>query len=138
MFFDNTMKMHKTSCMVELNKILVSMNQEGGFSITLITDAQGLPIVSAALNGYDPDRQSAVAALIQKAAVQGTRQLGWEATDEVSLHQANGKVLICRSFHAGDQDLILAIVLSSRQQRYRRVTSSGIAQIKQVWSQYLE
>jgi len=131
-------KKSKTSCTAELNNLLQNKNKEGGFPISVITDSQGLSIAAATVNGDDPDRQSAVVALIRKAAGQVTRQMGWGTTDEIALYQADGQRLVCRPFQAGDQDLILAVMVTNRQQSYRRITNTGITRIKHIWARIWE
>jgi predicted regulator of Ras-like GTPase activity (Roadblock/LC7/MglB family) len=81
----------------ELNQILEAMNVEGGFPISILTDSQGLAIASAAQDGMNADRQSAVVAFIQKTAVQVSKQLGFTTSEEISLLDADGKHLVCRS-----------------------------------------
>ncbi len=120
----------------ELNQILEVMNEEGGFPISILTDSQGLAIASAAQDGMNADRQSAVVAFIQKTAVQVSKQLGFSASEEISLLDADGKHLICRSFKANGYELILSVMIPDRSGSYRRVTSSAINKIIKVWAGY--
>ncbi|MEA4909769.1 MAG: roadblock/LC7 domain-containing protein [Chloroflexi bacterium] len=129
-------KKHTTSGAVELNTLLSRLNQEGHFSISVLADAQGLPIASAEQEGLDPDRQSAVVALIQKTAVQASRQLGMQKTDEITLYDAGGQRLICRPIQVNGFDLILAVMAPDRTQSYRRITNSAITRIAHIWSEY--
>lgn len=121
-----------------LTEILDTLNKEGGFPISILTDSQGLAIASAAETGMDPDRQSAVVAFIQKTALQVTRQLGFSGSEEISLTDKEGKHLICRSFTANHFELILSIMITDRSTSYRRITSNAIKQIAEVWSEYWE
>jgi predicted regulator of Ras-like GTPase activity (Roadblock/LC7/MglB family) len=119
-----------------LQTILTEMNREGNFPISVLTDSQGLGITSAAGAHMDPDRHSAVVGHIQKAALQVTRHIGMDATDEISLNDVNHQRLICRPFKIGNQELILAIIVTDKEQSYRRLTNQAIAKIKSVWSQH--
>lgn len=121
-----------------LDQILSQMNQEGGFPITVLTDAQGLSIASAADSGTDPERQSAVVAFVQKAAIQVTRQLGLGTTSEITLHDEKGQRLICRPFQVNGHELILAALAPNKNSAYRRVTNNAIAEIRRTWKQYWE
>lgn len=122
----------------KLNQLLAEMNQKGGFPISVLTDAQGLAIASAALNGMDTERQSAVVALVQKMAGQVVRQLGMGAADEIALNDSNGQRLICRPFQVKGHELILAVLVPEKENSYRRATNQIINEIRQTWKQFWE
>lgn len=122
----------------KLNKVLTEMNQRAGFPISVLTDAQGLAIASAAQSGLDTDRQSAVVALIQKMAVQVARQLGLGVTDEISLNDENGQRLICRPFQINDHEMILAVIVPDKAASYRRATNQAISEIRSTWKKFWE
>jgi predicted regulator of Ras-like GTPase activity (Roadblock/LC7/MglB family) len=120
---------------VELAKLLANMNEQGGFPIAVLTDRHGFPIASATLPAaaQDPDTQSAVVALIQKTAVQVRDQLGMAQTDEISLAAADGQRLVCRPFRVNSHDLILAVLVPSKAQSYRRLTGQAVTAIRRLW-----
>jgi predicted regulator of Ras-like GTPase activity (Roadblock/LC7/MglB family) len=120
----------------ELIQLLEEMNKEGGFPISIITDGQGLALASAAHEGMNADKQSAVVAFIQKTAVQVAKQLGFSGSEEISLVDTDGKHLICRSFKANNFDLILSVMVPDRTTSYRRITSTAIKKIIEVWTNY--
>ncbi len=122
----------------KLNQLLAEMNQNGGFPISVLTDAQGLAIASSAHSGMDADRQSAVVASIQKMAGQVARQLGMGATDEIALNDENGQRLICRPFQVNGHELILAVIVPEKDASYRRTTNQAITDIRQTWKQFWE
>ena len=122
----------------ELNQLLASLNEEGGFPISILTDTQGLAIASAAKDGMNADKQSAVVAFIQKTAVQVSKQLGFSGSEEISLVDTEGKHLVCRSFKVKNFDLILSVMVPDRSIPYRRMTSKAIKRIIEVWSEYWE
>ena len=117
----------------KLSDILAEMNEQGQFSISILTDQQGFPLASASAEGEDPDTQSAVVALVQKTAVQAHNQLGMGQTDEISLFDASGQRLVCRPFAANGYDMILAVRIPKRKQTYRRLTNNAIISIRQLW-----
>jgi predicted regulator of Ras-like GTPase activity (Roadblock/LC7/MglB family) len=125
--------MHKSGP-TELAGLLANMNTEGGFSLAVLTDPNGFLIASAALPGQDLDAQSAVIALVQKTAVQVRTQLGMEQTDEISMYDAAGRQLVCRSFDADGQGLILAVLVPHKRQSYRRLTNQTIKAIRRALS----
>lgn len=121
-----------------LNEILETLNNEGRFPISILTDSQGLSIASAASEGMNADKQSAVVAFIQKTAVQVSKQLGFSGSEEISLTDNDGRHLVCRSFKANGFDLILSVMINDRSASYRRLTSNAIHKITDLWSEYWE
>ena len=119
-----------------LSNILMEMNLNGKFPISVLTDKEGLPIASASTDGTDPERQSAVVAFIQKTSIQVTKQLGFKDLDEISFSYANGQHLISRPFNVKDNVLTLAIIVTDRDQPYRRAIKTAIAEIQKVWDFY--
>ena len=117
----------------ELARLLAEMNEKGGFPIAVITDRQGFPIASAAAPGQDPDTKSAVVALIQKTATQVQNQLGMAQTDEISLYDTEGRRLVCRPFQAKGHEMILAILVPSKHQSYRRLTNQMVTAVRRIW-----
>lgn len=119
-----------------LSTILTEMNEEGGFPISILTDKEGLPIAWAASDGTDPDRQSAVVAFVQKTSLQVSKQLGLTDVDEVSFCYANGQHLVCRPFIVDNNIMTLAIIVTRRDQRYRRATNRAMTEIRNTWKIY--
>lgn len=117
-----------------LTQILEEMNQEGDFLASVVTDQNGLPIVFAAREGYDTERQSAIMALVRKVIAQNEKRLGISQAEEISIVDSDGRLLVCRAFTARDYDLILAVLIANRQQTYRRITTRAANQISRVWS----
>lgn len=117
----------------QLSEILREMNEAGGFSISVLTDRHGFPLAAATSQGNDPDTQSAVVALIQKAATQATSQLGIGQTDEITLFDSEGNRLVCRPFEVNGHQLILAVRIDDRRKAYRRLTNQAIRKISQAW-----
>jgi len=119
-----------------LESILFEMNGIGKFSKSVLTDKEGLPIASAASDGSNADRQSAVVAFIQKAAIQASKQLGFAELDEISFIYLDGQHLVILPFNVNDKVLILTAVITDREQPYRKITGNAIAEIKKVWEYY--
>ena len=131
-------KLSSTSGSSELSQLLAQLNQEGGFSISVLTDAQGLAIAAASRDGQDPDRQSAIVALVQKTIGQVGKRLGLAETEEISMFTADGQRLVCRPFKTDNHDLILAITVPDKKLSYRRLTTRAITDILRIWSEYWE
>ncbi len=129
----------KTSSITkEINRLLEQLNTDGGFTISVLTDSQGLPIASAGDSALDPDRQSAVVALIQKTVSQVGNRLGMEGADEISFNDAHGQRMVCRPFKINAHDLILAVMIPKGQTSYRRLTNQATAAISRIWYQQAE
>lgn len=122
----------------ELNNLLLEINAQGGFPISVLTDPQGLAIAWAAADGMDAERQSAVVAFIQKAALQVGRQLGMGETDEISFSDVHGQHLVCRPFQVDQYRLILAVIVPDRDHRYRRATNHAMREIRRIWKTFWE
>ncbi len=117
----------------ELSEILAEMNKQGNFPISVLTDQQGFPIASAADPGQNPDTQSAVVAMVQKTASQVSTKLGMSQTDEISVYDTQGRRLVCRPFSANQHEMILAVLVTDRNQSYRRLTTQAVNAICKVW-----
>ncbi|MCB0208125.1 MAG: hypothetical protein KDJ52_02270 [Anaerolineae bacterium] len=122
-----------TTGSTEIARLLAEMNKKGGFPISVLTDRQGFPIASAANPDQDPDTQSAVVALVQKTASQVSNQLGMAQTDEISLYDAKGRRLVCRPFNANNHEMILAVIIPTKEQSYRRLTNQAVSAIRRQW-----
>ena len=130
--------MDQPSGSTQLNSLLTQINSEGQFPISVLTDFQGLAIAWAASTKMDPERQSAVVAFIQKAAVQVSKQLGMADTDEISFYDINGQHLVCRPFQVDQYGLILAVIVPNRDHSYRRATNRAVREIRQIWKTFWE
>jgi predicted regulator of Ras-like GTPase activity (Roadblock/LC7/MglB family) len=120
----------------QLTNLLTQINAEGEFPISVLTDFQGLAIAWAASNGMDPERQSAVVAFIQKAAIQVSKQLGMAETEEISFYDTNGQHLVCRPFQVDEYGLILAVIVPDRGHSYRRATNHAVREIRRIWKTF--
>jgi predicted regulator of Ras-like GTPase activity (Roadblock/LC7/MglB family) len=128
--------MTQESGSVQMNRLLADLNEEGGIPISVLTDSQGLTIASSAKDGRDPERQSAVAAFIQKAILQASKQLGMAGADEISFFDTNGQHLVCRLFTVNDHGLILAVMVPDRDRSYRRATNHAVSRIQKIWEEF--
>ncbi len=128
--------MSRLSGAVQINNLLVEMNRDGDFPVSVLADSQGLPISWAAKEEIDPERQSAVVAMMQKAALQAGKQLGMEMTDEISFSDSSGHGIVCRIFEADGHPMILAVVLPDRDHVYRRATNRAVNEIRRIGKQF--
>ena len=119
-----------------LESVLFEMNGIGKFPRSVLTDKEGLPIASAATDGSSADQQSAVVAFIQKASIQASKQLGFTNLDEITFSYSDGKQLVILPFTVKDKVVLLSVVVTDRDQSYRKVTNNAISEIIKVWDYY--
>jgi hypothetical protein len=117
----------------QINNLLARMNREGGFPISVLSDAQGLTIAFAAAPGRDSERQSAAVAYLQRAAAQVGRQLGMTEPEEISFSDGAGMRLVCRPFTMEEYRLILAVLVPGRKRPYRRATNLAMEEVRRIW-----
>jgi predicted regulator of Ras-like GTPase activity (Roadblock/LC7/MglB family) len=116
-----------------LNEVLAAMNRQGDFSITVLTDLDGLPIAWAAGRGQNPEMQAAAVAMVHKTTAQMRDRLGMAPIAEVTLQDTDGRRLICRPFSANGHNLILAVLAPNKNQSYRRLTNQAVTAIRRQW-----
>ena len=119
-----------------LESVLFEMNGIGKFPRSVLTDKEGLTIASASNDATITDRQSAVVASIQKAAIQASKQLGFAELDEISFSYNDGQHLVILPFNVKDKVILLSVIVTDRDQHYRKVTNNAIAEIIKVWDYY--
>ena len=117
----------------ELANLLMKMNEEGGFPVSVLTNRQGFSIASAVAPDQDPEKHSAVVALVQKTALQVREQLEMAKTDEISLFDTDGQRLVYRPFDTNGHNLILAVIIPDRHTCYRRLTNKTVNAIRRLW-----
>jgi predicted regulator of Ras-like GTPase activity (Roadblock/LC7/MglB family) len=115
-----------------LQTLLNDLNLQGGYSVTVLTDENGLPIASSSGNEDGVEMQAAVVSKVEKIISQVKPQLGMAATDEISLNDVNGKKLVCRTFTTNGCEFTLAILMGSRDKSYRRLTNKTIVRIQRM------
>lgn len=116
----------------EITNLLNRIGQEGGFTVIVLTDENGLPL--AATGGADAsEEQAAVVALMQRVVLQVQDHLSMAAPEEITLNDVNGKKLVCRSFDAGGTRILLAVSIPSRGKSYRKLMNQAIHSIQKTW-----
>ena len=111
-------------------EILNDMNQEGGFSRSVLATSEGLPIASAPVNP-DSELASAMVAMLQQAASELRNQFQLPQIDEFTIRAVNKLHLICRMIKIDSDMMILGVVVPPGQ-LYRRVTNKAITRIREA------
>jgi len=116
----------------QLGALLNDTLNAGGFSLVLLGDLEGFPVAWASAPGEEAEARAAAVALMQRSAAQARAQLGLGVTDEITLHDDRGRRLVCRPFRAGDDDLILIVLVPGSQQAYRKTTNRALREIQRI------
>ena len=119
---------------VTLTTILKDLNNQGGFTIAVITDQDGLPIACSDVDQQVSEAQSAVVAQIQNVVLRALGHLSMSAPEEIVLNDIDGRKLVCRQFFCGDAEIVyLAVLVPNRTKTYRKLMNQAIHSIQKVW-----
>ena len=112
------------------SEILEEMNQEGGFTRSVLATSEGLPIASCPTQP-DNELASAMIAMLQQAGVETQDHLGLAAVDEVTIQTEDRMRLVCRRIQSG-ADWICLCALVPAGSYYRRATNRAVHRIVAV------
>ena len=110
--------------------ILREMNQDGGFTSSVLASSEGLPIASVPVNP-DSELASAMVALLQQVSVETQGQLGLAPVDEVTIRTEDNVHLVCRIIISGDDWLSLCVLVPANWS-YRRASNRAVRRIREV------
>jgi len=113
---------------------LAALNEQGRFTASVLTNADGLPIAAATTSGSRlVDLLAAVAPLVQRMVQRSNERAGLPVAHEVAIRNADQSRLVCRFFEAGDEMLILACVVAGNLP-HRRAMNQAVRAIAKIWS----
>ena len=112
------------------SEILEEMNQEGGFSRSVLATSEGLPIASCPMRP-DQELASAMIAMLQQVGVETQDRLDLAAVDEVTIRTEDRMHLVCRRIQSGS-DWICLCALVPPGAYYRRATNKAVRRISEV------
>jgi predicted regulator of Ras-like GTPase activity (Roadblock/LC7/MglB family) len=113
---------------------LKEINQRSGFTATVLTDGDGLPLVTASqAEGDLAEMLAAVAPLVQRMVQRSNERAGLSEANEVVINNADRSRLICRFFVARQQMLILACLVPEGVP-YRRAMNLTISTVQKIWT----
>ncbi len=117
--------------MKELQRIIVELSQQEGFSTVVLTDASGLPLAMSA----DVDKAQALAAFIAEVlrlANRANERLELDDMREIMLISGDAQQgVLYRRFEADGRQLVLALYIRPKY-AYWPATSAAIRQIQQA------
>jgi predicted regulator of Ras-like GTPase activity (Roadblock/LC7/MglB family) len=109
------------------SEILEEMNQEGGFTRSVLATSEGLPVASCPMQP-DHELASAMIAMLQHAGVETQDHLDLDAVDEVTIRTEDKMRLVCRRIQSGS-DWICLCALVPAGSYYRRATNRAVRRI---------
>ncbi len=119
--------------MKQIQNLIEELSQEPGFSTVVLTDNTGLSLAAAG----DLSQAQSLAALvgeILRLGYQAGRRLEMGGmSDMIMLYDEVKQGILCRQFTAGQQTLILAVVIQPNE-AYWPATSRAIRQVQESWS----
>ena len=119
---------------LELITILKDLAVQGGYTLAVITDQNGLPIASSDIDQQVSEAQSAVVAQVQNVVLRALGHLSMSAPEEIVLNDIDGRKLVCRQFFCGDAAVVyLAVLVPNRTKSYRKLMNQAIRSIQKVW-----
>ena len=109
-------------------EILKEMNAEGGFTRSVLSSSDGLPIASAPVSP-DHELASDMVAMLQQVSAETQDHPGLAPVDEVTIRTQEQSYLVCRTIPSG-KDWISLCALVPPGKAYRRVTNRAVRKIQ--------
>jgi predicted regulator of Ras-like GTPase activity (Roadblock/LC7/MglB family) len=109
-----------------LERTLRALVREGSFRGVVVASIDGLPLAMAGRSA-DKELMAGVAAWLKEFAERTHTSL-----DEIIARDAQSRLLVCRYFNVGDDQLLLAVSVPPHR-AHRRLTNKAIREIQRIW-----
>ncbi len=117
----------------DLVDILHRLNTEGEFVASVLTDIDGIPLVSAVTGERDlTEPLAAVVPLVRQSVQRSNEQVGLAEANEVVVNNSDGARLVSRFFAVEGRLFILVCVVPVKRP-YRKVMNKAIHGINRLW-----
>jgi len=117
----------------DLVDLLNRLNTGGEFAASVLTDIDGIPLVSASTPDWDPTLSlAAVVPLVRQSVLRSNEQVGLAAANEVVINNNDATRLVTRFFEVEGRLFILACVVPLKRP-YRKVMNTAILAISRLW-----
>lgn len=117
-----------------IQQFLVERNSSSGFLATVLTDGDGLPLISSLQEETRLDEMLASAApLIQRTVQRSNERAGFSEAFEIVINNSDQSKLACRFFEVNHQSLILICVVPNKLS-HRLVMNQMIRAVTENWS----
>ncbi len=115
-------------------EFLNERNSASGFLATVLTDGDGLPLISSLQDETRLDEMLASAApLILRTVRKSNERAGFSDAYEIVINNNDQSKLICRFFETNHQALILICVIPNKLS-YRQIMNQMIRSINENWA----
>ena len=119
----------------DLVDILDRLNTAGEFVASVLTDIDGIPLVSAVAGERDlTEPLAAVVPLVRQSVQRSNEQVGLAEANEVVVNNRDGARLVSRFFAVEGRVFILVCVAPVKRP-YRKVMNQAIQSINRLWQQ---
>lgn len=117
-----------------IQQFLTERNTSSGFLATVLTDGDGLPLVSSLQDETRLDEMLASAApLIQRTVQRSNERAGFSEAYEIVINNSDQSKLACRFFEINQQSLILICVVPNKLS-HRLVMNQMIRVVGENWA----
>ncbi len=117
----------------DLVGILDRLNTEGEFVASVLTDIDGIPLVSAVTGEKDlTEPLAAVIPLVRQSVQRSNAQVGLAEANEVVVNNSDGARLVSRFFEVEERLFILVCIVPVKRS-YRKVMNKAIHGISRLW-----
>jgi predicted regulator of Ras-like GTPase activity (Roadblock/LC7/MglB family) len=117
-----------------IQQFLTERNTSSGFLATVLTDGDGLPLVSSLQDETRLDEMLASAApLIQRTVQRSNERAGFSEAYEIVINNSDQSKLACRFFEINQQSLILICVIPNKLS-HRLVMNQMIRVVGENWA----
>ncbi len=119
----------------DLVDILNRLNAEGEFVASVLTDIDGIPLVSAVAGEKDlTEPLAAVVPLVRQSVQRSNERVGLAEANEVVVNNSDGARLVSRFFEVEERLFILVCVVPVKRP-YRKVMNKAIHAVNRLWRQ---
>jgi predicted regulator of Ras-like GTPase activity (Roadblock/LC7/MglB family) len=119
----------------DLVDILDRLNTEGEFVASVLTDIDGIPLVSAVTGERDlTEPLAAVVPLVRQSVQRSNEQVGLAEANEVVVNNSDGARLVSR-FFAVERRLFILVCVVPVKRPYRKVMNKAIQGLNRLWQQ---
>lgn len=116
----------------KLPMILEEMNQEGGYTVSVLARGDGLLVASAASPTANQDLVAAMAGMIAEVAERVRSELMLGNVRDISLRCEQGKAVFKRVGSRGDESLIIGALMPRHVRYHSRAVGKAATRIRRL------
>ncbi|MHA1768961.1 MAG: roadblock/LC7 domain-containing protein [Candidatus Thorarchaeota archaeon] len=116
----------------KLPQILEAMNEEGGYSVSVLARGDGLLVASASAPDVNRDVVAAMCGIITEVAERVRSDLKLGEVKDISLRCAEGKAVFKKVGALGDEVLIIGAMMPRKVRYHSRAIGKASTQIRKL------